>query len=894
MLEFLKECDQFDIYNRAHDCEIALSARSSAVSFAVFFEITFKHIYAYFIHEDRYKSDPSLYELLHNDALTEKISAQYDFSDFETVNEIRKKSNLTKHDATSTPISDVEKKQYFQCVYAFCSKFYEYQTNKRAPLWNDNEYNKLTNLFANNQEREKRERDYSRKVSTLQAELETAHQYLFANSQEREKRERDYSQKVSTLQAELEAAHQSKKDAEVRALELQKQLDLSSGKNAPYFSTEHRDDTFEISTRQKPASVIRLSDNQKRAVECADKYIAVVAGPGSGKTRVLTERIRYLVEQKEVPENKILALSFSSKAANEVRKRLKDQMGIRACRIEAKTFHSFGLQLIRQHADLLGLTSDVEILDETGRFKVIRKVMTSLRHYNNSMPLSEIRLAAQKISNNKSGLDLGDSMTRSLTSAYNNELKYGNYIDFDDMVGLTRELLTQYPEIRSDYKRKYQHVLVDEVQDVNAYQIDIIKALVGAGTTLFVVGDDDQCIYEWRGAVPSFLKTISEKPEFTVIQLEDNYRSETSIVRASASFISRNANRIEKHIRARKMMRESVTSSTRAFWLGNEKREAAFIASTIKELVEKENYTYGDITILVRGHKQFPAIKAALLNNKIPCFCQEDMSRYDSFIPVLKAISNIEKQGNINRAVNFPTRIMDNFLYLELKEKYRLADDLTVLEMFDFLCTITDKFEYSELFRARYQLIKELSSKVKMLSVTEIIRRLIALYSNEDSHAKSDQMDDAYGILSLASEFDKGYSPSADDKASPLDEFLDYIMLVQEDDSEEENQDQSVNLMTCHRSKGLEFPVVFIAGVQCGTFPDDKYMVSVNAVEAERRLLYVSMTRAIDRLYITCNTDPYAGKQIYDKNGNLVFSFRGFLSDIPDIVLKDENQCGRA
>lgn len=859
MLEFLKECDQFNIYDRAHDCEIALSATNSAVSFAVFFEITFKSIYAYFVHEERYSNDPTLFELLSNERLTGIIEKQYGFKDFETVQHIRKKSNLAKHEVSATPISAAEKKEYFCCVFRFCSLFYAYQTGKKAPAWSDSQYDKLLKRFTDRQ----------------------AHEQL----------KREFSEKVTSLQAELENAQKSRITAEERAKVLQKQLEQEKPGELISFSTEHIDDTYPLISGVNAVSTIRLSDSQKKAVECEDKYIAVVAGPGSGKTRVLTERIRYLVTEKGVPEKRILALTFSSKAANEVRKRLKDQMGIRACRVEVKTFHSFGLRMIRQHADLVGLTSDVEILDDTERYRVIRKIMSSMRQrYNDAPSLSEIRQTAQAISSCKSGLNSGNNQIKSLTDAYDKELRRGNYIDFDDMVVLTRFLLMKFPDLRAAYKERYQHVLVDEVQDVNAYQIDVIRGLIGKSTTFFIVGDDDQCIYEWRGAVPTFLRNVAGNPEFTVIRLEENYRSETSIVKASASFISRNINRITKHITARKKNQEQVTSSTHAYWLGNEKEEADFIAKQIQTLVHGESYSYGDITILVRGHKQIPAIKAALLSNNIPCFCQEDMSHYDSFIPVLRAVANIEKKGTINRAVNFPNRVMDNFLYMDLKEKYRLSDDLSVLEVFDYLNDCGGEFRDCELFRARYQLIRELSSKASYLSVSEIIKRLVDYYSTEDSRAKDEQLNDAYGILNLAAEFDKAYGASSSDDIRPLDEFLDYIMLVQEDESDESNQDESVNLMTCHRSKGLEFPVVFIAGVQCGSFPDDQYITSADDVEAERRLLYVSMTRAIDRLYITCSNDPYAGKQIFDRNGNLVVSFKGFLADIPDLVLQKRQQ----
>ena len=892
--------------------------------------------------------------MLNDDRLKKHISNTYGFTDFKTVDAIRKKSNYAKHDKSSVPISASEKKEFFQCVYSFCSCFYKRHAKKQPPKWNNQEYEALLNTYEASQVYKKREKEYSQQITSLHAELKSAkaerdsieqnirskveHEYsskiislknelaraessrLAAQKDVRKELEQDYlnkvnslkaqlehaeasmletlenarnnlkeqySQKIRSLQTELESAESSRAAAEEKLISLQKKLDGETLQNLPTFSTEYVEDPYSLNDINNISPKLQLSDSQKQAIECTDKYIAVVAGPGSGKTRVLTERIRHLVNDNNVPENRILALTFSSKAANEIRKRLMAQMGIRACRIEIKTFHSFGLQTIRQNADLLGLTPELQILDETGKNRIIRNLITS------SFPrmryrLPDITSIAHDISAYKSGLSTsGSSYIQPLTEAYNKELVRMNCIDFDDMVCLSKQLLNR-KELRPVYKQRYQHVLVDEVQDVNKDQKDILRALTGPSTTLFMVGDDDQCIYEWRGAIPSFIQDIAKSPAFTVIRLEDNYRSASSIVRASASFISRNINRIAKHIRAHKTNPEHVSASAQAYWLPDVNKEAAFIANTIQQLVANENYTYDDITILVRAHNQYPAICSALFGKNIPFYCQEDRSHYDSFIPVLRAVADIQKRGNINRAVDFPTRVMDNFLYTELKEKYHLSKDLPALDTFDFLCDQPDTFEHSSEFRGRFQLIRELNSKVQMLTVSEIVKSLIDYYSNEGNHEESKQMADAISLLNLAVEFDKSYSSSPNPAVSPLDDFLDYILLSQEDNSEENNPDHAVNLMTCHRSKGLEFPVVFIPGIQCGTFPDDKHIFSAQDLEAERRLLYVSMTRAIDRLYLTCNSNPYTSHQLIDNNNHPIVSIKGFLADIPDLVIKQE------
>lgn len=620
---------------------------------------------------------------------------------------------------------------------------------------------------------------------------------------------------------------------------------------------------------------ITLTDSQLTAIKSESKRIAVIAGPGSGKTRVLTERICNLILRKGVIEGTILALSYSSKAAKEVRKRLKNQLGDTYYKVAAKTFHSFGLQIIRENFDLLGYTETLDILTTNTRNKILRKILN-----NNNIDDKSLMDYSLKISQVKNGEPLVDPVLIKILDQYNKELKRINTIDFDDMIALPLKLLQQNPEIHNKYRRKFKHILIDEVQDLNDYQIQLLQLLLNDETSLFVVGDDDQCIYEWRGAKPDFLKAIVSEDEIEVIKLEDNFRSDSAIVSISGSLIGNNELRIKKNTTARKLRKNSQLVSSEAtiakrFY--DPASEANYIAEEIDKLVSSGTYNYNDFAVLIRNTAQAGAIKMAFERSGIPCFEQiSESCEYDEFIHVLKTIINFNKNNGINKAINYPIMIMDNFLYAEISEKIKLEQGTSVLEGFEILYNMEDDFEDSDVFRNRYRTLKELHEQVSELSVSSILIQLLDLYSKEPfaNYKKAkEKLEYIHNLLDIAKDFETTCISSEKDTV-PLQEFLDYITLSSQDESSETTPDSAVNLMTCHKSKGLEFPVVFIPGVQVGVFPKSFFIRSKKELEAERRLFYVSITRAINKLYITCYENPFVGDGIVK---------RGFLAEIPGI-----------
>lgn len=644
------------------------------------------------------------------------------------------------------------------------------------------------------------------------------------------------------------------------------------------------------------ASAIQLTLEQKRAVESSANRIAVIAGPGSGKTRVLTERICHLIQARHQEPKCILAISFSSKAAGEVTKRLKERIGDVVHSLTIKTFHALGLELIRTYADLLGFTDDIEIINQSSRFQLLRKLMQEeiKRHgYSRNVSLEKIQEVAQVISRIKNGGEETNIYYLHLCEQYNLALQKKNCIDFDDMILLARKLLTNFAEVSKTLQQKYTHILIDEVQDMNQYQTDMIQMLLGPNSSLFVVGDDDQCIYEWRGAEPEYLRQLTKNKNFEIIHLTDNFRSEKGIVQASASFIERNIERVKKIIQTRKKNGRPTTSATTfAYRLRSPKTEAAFIADTIQKMTLEENYQFGDFTILLRKRSQAECIVNALTEKGILIkYHMEEASFFDEFIRFLRLFSSLSSKNNISLAINFPTRIIDNFLYEDLKYEYPILKELSVWNGFKWLHANGCVFENADVFHQRYETLIFLYSEMEHMTTNGLITRILDYYTLHDKMpAASDHIFiRAETILEMAKAYDRIQNKENTNGKTRLKAFLDYLSLRTQDESPDEISEQAVNIMTCHHSKGLEFPVVFIPGVQVAasqsmapySFASGYHTRTVAQLEGERRLLYVSMTRAIDKLYITCSADPFMG------DGPVIK--QGFLAEMPGLVLKNLN-----
>lgn len=616
-------------------------------------------------------------------------------------------------------------------------------------------------------------------------------------------------------------------------------------------------------------SDITLTDKQKSAVTSTSLNTAVIAGPGSGKTRVLTERICYLVSELHVPKENILALTFTNKAAAEMKKRVVERLGKDYGNMNIMTFHKLGLQILRENGNLIGYSNGVEIADNSTRYNIVRELLS--KYSIKDVKLSE---TVQNISFYKNGVYVNDASILKIIDEYNESLFKQGVMDLEDLICKSVQLLTENPLIRQFYQKLFPYILIDEYQDINEPQKAMIDLLSSETTNMFIVGDDDQCIYEWRGSTPQLLQDFINEKKPYIIRLEDNFRSNEEIVSLSGNFIKSNIKRIQKKLLPSKEKKETSDKQKIIYnRYPSAEREGFGIADIILDLQENKGYQSGDIAILVRGQKQIKAIREALLEKGIECYehTTGDLG-FTNFVKVLNTVNSMNNK-NLMSAINFPNKVLGNVGYRKLCEAHNW-DNINYVSNFEQMCGLDEEFRNKEIFVNRYNLIKGLFNDKDRLSLPEIINILMNYYQNENylvNEEKSANIRLCEQVLEIA----KKYSQECCETSSQctLQGFIDYINYVLQDESETGIDTEKVNIMTCHRAKGLEFPVVFIPGVQVGVFPNDYFVHSEADLEQERRLFYVTMTRAIDYLYISCYDNP-----LYIPNNTVIK--RSFIAEL--------------
>lgn len=638
-----------------------------------------------------------------------------------------------------------------------------------------------------------------------------------------------------------------------------------------------------VSTASNTKPLDNLTAAQRRAVTTSSKRMVVVAGPGSGKTLVLTERVCYLLEELQIPDSQILALTFTSKAANEMQRRILKRLPSQGkYNLNVRTFHSLGLRILRTYGDLAGYRLDFHVIDTNEKNKILRELLRQHR-----LPGNSLSSYAQSISKYKNQIpeQFPPHKFQEIFNDYQAKLLEQNAIDFDDMLYQPLQIVQANETVRQQIGNSYTHILIDEFQDVNKAQIKMIKILLHENAAFFIVGDDDQCIYEWRGSKPTYLQQYVRSDKNDVIKLEDNFRSGNPIVQASNLFIAHNQNRIPKSMRScvRESELRTASQNTRFIRLSSEKKQAAYCAQAIQRSVIDGQRNYGDFAILVRLTRQMEAIKEALSSNHIPYTNSfEEDNRYDRFLTVLQTVDEFYQSGNLTKSINYPSRILDSILWKDLIQSLDL-DGWTVPKSMEYLYYNNITFRDSDLFHARYQLLYSLYRRKHELTVAEIVRELVEYYVTEADNSDllaSPQYSPSFAkqVLDIAEEYtnaDLGLHLHG-----VLHPFLEFLQTALRDESNLGERSDAVKLMTCHKSKGLEFPVVFIPGVQVGEFPDDKLTTTTVKLEEERRLFYVTMTRAKEELYILCYKDPLTSPS------NKGVLKRGFLAELPNLAIE--------
>ena len=601
-----------------------------------------------------------------------------------------------------------------------------------------------------------------------------------------------------------------------------------------------------------------LNPEQYKAVTAIDGAILIIAGAGSGKTRVITYRIAHMLDMG-IPQSQILALTFTNKAAKEMSDRVKELTQKKLQNLTVSTFHAFGVKILRSDIERLGYRENFSIYDETDRTALIKECGRELKFSPDALDIYKISTLFSNIKTGRKNWETANDMYRQLYESYQEGLKLYNAVDFDDLIVLPIKLFKEHPDILAKYKERYKYIMVDEFQDTSHQQYELMHLL--ADKNVAVVGDDDQSIYSWRGA--DYQNIINFEKDFDVqeIRLEQNYRSTETILEAANGVISHNTNRKDKKL----WSGNGGGKPIEIFMPENETDEANFIAESIQGIAMEDSRKYDEFGVLIRANTQSRFIEEAFLQANIPYTMSGGTSFFESkeikdVISYLRVIANHDDDINLLRIINTPRRgIGRATIQLINDEANKLGSTLwtaiqSLLQAQDSPASETLKEDLQEFVNIiennRQKLIsgRGLASKVRAL-VEEINYKdhLVTEYSKNEKAVRFKLMN----IESLLNSMET-WENDPDNFNPSLFTYLNRITLLSRDDGNDENDKGKVNLMTIHASKGLEFPVVFIAGAEEGLIPHARSVDDNGGnVEEERRLFYVAITRARDKLLIS-------------------------------------------
>ncbi len=630
-----------------------------------------------------------------------------------------------------------------------------------------------------------------------------------------------------------------------------------------------------------------LNPVQRKAVECLSGPLLIMAGAGSGKTKVLTCRVANLLAHGIAPY-RILAITFTNKAAEEMRERVDRLVGSAAKDLWLSTFHSFCARLLRYEIDSLGgYGKNYVIYDASDSKTVVKDCLKELNLDEKQYPPGQIQAAISDAKNQMMTPDalaqMADNFHRQKISevyeAYQRVLKKNNALDFDDLLMLAVQLLQTSEEVREKYQKRFQYILVDEYQDTNGAQYQLTKILAAKHRNLCVVGDADQSIYGWRGAdIRNILDFEKDYPEAEVIRLEQNYRSTKTILTAANSVIANNQNRKPKNLWTENDTGAPITT----YCAQDERDEAAFIAREIMRRQDATGISYSDVAVLYRTNVQSRAVEEGFMRMGIPYTMVGGLKFYDrreirDMIAYLRVLFNPSDTLSLLRIINVPRRGLGATSIARLNE-YAVTHDMS---LFDVISSPEALAEIPGLTARTKKpltdfsvLIFNLLGEMDSTPVSEFVEHVldatgyIEALEAEDKPDNKSRIENLQEFIGVAKDFE------ATSETPTLDEFLNHIALISDID-DADLADERVTLMTLHSAKGLEFPLVFMAGMEEGIFPHTRTLMDDAELEEERRACYVGITRAKEKLYMT-----YAQhRMIY---GNITsFPPSRFLGEIP-------------
>lgn len=638
-----------------------------------------------------------------------------------------------------------------------------------------------------------------------------------------------------------------------------------------------------------------LNDRQKEAVLYTEGPLLILAGAGSGKTRVLTHRIAYLIEECGVNPWSIMAITFTNKAAGEMRERVDQIVGFGSESVWVSTFHSTCVRILRRHIDLLGYENNFTIYDSDDQKTVMKSVIRSMdldpKIYKERTFLNVISHAKDELISPEefllnAGADFKMQLFGRAYVEYQKALKKNNALDFDDLIVKTVELFRNHPDVLNNYQERFRYIMVDEYQDTNTAQFQFVRLLADKYENLCVVGDDDQSIYKFRGAnIGNILNFEKEFRDAKVIKLEQNYRSTGNILNAANSVISHNRSRKAKRLWTEKEDGEGIYF--RQFHNGFE--EAEYVAEQIRKSVRQSESRYQDHAVLYRTNAQSRVFEEQFIRDNIPYRMIGGVNFYarkeiKDILSYLKTIDNAVDDLAVKRIINIPKRGIGQ----TTQDKVQTFANEHEMSFFDVLVNadIIAEFGRSTAKLKNFALlIRAFRAKAEEMSITELIEDILEVtgYKNElelegtdEAKARLENIDE---FISKAASFEEEYSK---EEKPTLSAFLEEVALVADIDNMEDDENR-VLLMTLHSAKGLEFPYVYLAGMEDGLFPSYMSIAAENPqeeIEEERRLCYVGITRAMKKLTMT------AARMRMIRGENQFNAVSRFMKEVPEEYLQ--------
>lgn len=628
-----------------------------------------------------------------------------------------------------------------------------------------------------------------------------------------------------------------------------------------------------------------LNQSQVEAVSCPEGPLLALAGAGSGKTRIITYRIAHLIKEKGVLSSNILAVTFTNRAANEMKERVYRLVARDAHELWIGTFHSACLRILKKEIDKLeGFRRDFIIYDEADQIKLIRQCMNEIgfseRIFDSRSVRSQIDSAKNKgLDPGDFGASIYDEKISRIYHIYEKELRRLNALDFGDLLHFTVALFERRPDVLDKYQNQFQHILVDEYQDTNHLQYKIVKSLSGKHRNIFVVGDDNQSIYGWRGAdITNILNFENDFPEAKVVKLEQNYRSTKNVLRAANAIILRNRYRRDK-----KLWTENPEGELVMYYEAHDERdEAKYVASQIEHEKNNSGRSYADFAVFYRTNNQSHLIEEELVHRGIPYTIVGGVGFYEraeikDIMAYLRVIANPLDEISLRRVINVPPRGIGKST-VEALEKISQEKDIPLFDAVGVALKgdVLPKKAFGSIEKF-HRLLIELIQLSKKLSIRKLLEKVLEKTNYFDMVENEEERRENIGeMLNLAAEFEK------EEDDAGIHDFLDWLTLSSDVDRFNEKADQ-ITLMTLHCAKGLEFPIVFIVGMEENLFPHIKSLGNGKLIEEERRLCYVGITRAKEKIYITSTSK----RRFFGVEQRSIPS--RFITEIPKNLLHWEN-----